>query len=100
MVAGNEHHPGAASHLAQQFLDDVVMRLRPVPAGAEAPAIDDVSDKVDSVGLHIPQHIQNKMGLAAARAQMQIRQEQRPVSLALLRLGHRGPPREGANNEK
>src|SRR5271170_7688132 len=64
VVAGNEHHPRAAPNLAQQFLDDVVMRLRPVPAGAEAPTIDDVTDQVDRVGLDMAQHIQDKMGLA------------------------------------
>ena len=73
VVARNEHHPRAAPNLTQQFLDDVVMRLRPVPAGAEPPAIDDVADEVDGVGLDMAQHIQDKMGLATARAQVQIR---------------------------
>jgi hypothetical protein len=31
---------------------------------------------------------------------VQIRQEQGPVAMGLLGLEHRGPPREGANNEK
>ena len=73
MVAGNEHHPRAAPDLAQQFLDDVVMRLRPVPARAKPPAVDDVADQVDRVGLDVTQHIEDKMGLAAPRAQVQIR---------------------------
>ena len=73
VIAGNEHHPRAATNLAQQFLDDVVMHLRPVPARAQPPAIDDVADQVDRVGLDVAQHVQNKMGLAAARAEMQIR---------------------------
>src|SRR5271167_4407216 len=60
VVAGNEHHPGAAANLAQQFLDDVVMSLRPIPAGAEAPAIDDIADKVDRLGLDMAQHVQDK----------------------------------------
>ncbi len=100
VVAGNENHPRAAPHLSQQFLDDVVMRLRPVPAGAESPAVDDVADQVDRVRLDMAQHVQDKVRLAPARAQVQIRQEQGPVSMGLLGLGHLGPPREGANNEK
>ena len=100
VIARNEHHPRAAPHLSQQFLDDVVMRLRPVPAGAESPAVDDVADQVDRVRLDMAQHIQDKMRLAPACAQVQIRQEQGPVSMGLLGLGHQGPPREGANNEK
>src|SRR5262249_26091593 len=55
MVAGDEHHPRAAPNLTQQFLDDVIMRLRPVPTGAEPPAIDDVADEVDGVGLDMAQ---------------------------------------------
>ena len=100
VVAGNEHHPRAAPHLAQQFLDDVVVRLGPVPAGAKPPAVDDVADQVDRVGLDVAQHVKNQMGLAAARAQVQIRQEQRPVSMGLMGLGHERPPREGANRRE
>ncbi len=73
VVAGNEHHPRAAPNFAQQFLNDVVMRLRPVPTGAEPPAVDDVADQVDRVGLDMAQHIQDEMRLAPARAQVQIR---------------------------
>src|SRR6478672_9783465 len=84
VVAGNEHHPRAATNLAQQFLDDVVVRLRPVPARTEPPAVNDVAHQVNGVGLDMTKHIQNKMGLAAARAQVQIRQEQSPVSMCLM----------------
>ena len=73
MVAWDENHPRAAPHLSQQFLHDVVMRLRPVPAGAEPPAVDDVADQIDRVRLDMAQHIQDKMSLAATRAQVQIR---------------------------
>src|SRR5271165_5711692 len=87
VVAGNEHHPRAAADLAQEFLDHIVMRLRPVPAGAEAPAVDDVPDQIDRVSLDMAQHIQDKMGLAATRSQVQVRQEQRPVTVDLVGLG-------------
>src|SRR5208282_4912510 len=77
----------AAADLAQEFLDDVVMRLRPVPAGAEAPAVDDIADQIDRVSLDMAQHIQDKVGLAAARSQVQIREEKRPVTVGLVGLG-------------
>ena len=73
VVAGHEHHPRAAPDFAQQLLDDVVMRLRPVPAGAQPPAVDDVADQIDRVGLDMAQHVQDEMRLAPARAQVQIR---------------------------
>ena len=49
------------------------MRLRPIPAGAKPPAVDDVADQIDRVRLDMAQHIQDKMSLAATRAQVQIR---------------------------
>ena len=97
VVAGNEHHPRAAPDLAQQLLDHVVVRLRPVPAGTKAPAVDDVANEIDRVGLDIAQHIEDEMGLAAARPEVQIRQEQRPVALGLVGLGHGRSPGHGEN---
>ena len=73
VVAGDEHHPRAAPDFAQQLLNDVVMRLRPIPACAESPAVNDVADEVDRVGLHMAQHVQDEMRLAPACAQVQIR---------------------------
>src|ERR1700678_1422908 len=73
VVARDEHHPRAAPHLSQQLLDDVVMRLRPVPAGAEPPSVDDVADQIDRVRLDVAQHIQDEMRLAPSCAQVQIR---------------------------
>src|SRR5262249_55200459 len=43
--------PRAFARLAQDFLDDVVVGLRPVPAGLELPAVDDVADEIDQVGI-------------------------------------------------
>src|SRR5271163_3320665 len=100
VVAGNEHHPGAAADLAQQLLDDVVMRLRPVPAGAQAPAVDDVAYQIDRVSLDVAQHIQDKMGLAAARSQVQVRQEKRPVTVDLVRLRQRAASSRGGEQTR
>ena len=99
VVAGNEHHPRAPADLAQQFLDDIVMRLRPVPAGAETPAVDDVADQIDRVGLDMAEHVQDEMGLAAARAQVQIREKKRPVSMRRMGLGHESASRGERTND-
>ena len=42
MVAGDEDHAGAVAGLAQDALDHVVVRARPVPMLAQLPAVDDV----------------------------------------------------------
>ena len=36
VVARHEDHARAVAHLAQQLLDDVVVRLRPIPAASAA----------------------------------------------------------------
>ena len=51
--------------------------LRPVPAGFQLPAVDDVADQIDRVGIVIAQEIEKPVGLAAARAEMNIGNEER-----------------------
>ncbi len=88
MVAGNEDHARAAPDLAQKLLHDVVVRLRPVPAAAKPPAVDDVADEVDRVRLDVAKHVEDEIGLTAARSQMKIRKEQRAVAMGPVRFGH------------
>ena len=80
VVARHEDHARAVANLAQQLLDDVVVRLRPVPAAAQSPAVDDVADQEESVGVVVAQEIERQLGLAAARAKMKIGEEDRPVA--------------------
>ena len=51
MVAGDVGDAGALARLAQQFLHDVIVALRPVPAPPQPPAIDDIADEVDDVSI-------------------------------------------------
>ena len=50
MVPGDVDHPHALARLAQDLLDDVVVRLLPVPVIFEPPAINDVAYKVEKKG--------------------------------------------------
>ena len=68
------------ARLAQQFLDDVVVRLRPMPAGGELPAIDDVAHQIDGFRIVMAKEIKELLGLAGARAEMHIGDEQRANS--------------------
>ena len=68
---------GALAGLAQQLLHHVVVRLRPVPARPELPAVDDVADQINRVGVVIAQEIEKAIGLTAACAEMNIRDEER-----------------------
>ena len=80
VIARHEHHPRAAPHLAQQLLDHVVVRLRPVELRAHAPAVDDVADQEIGVGVIVLEEIEHQRGLAAARAQMHVGEEDRAVA--------------------
>ena len=62
--------------LAQQFLHHVVMRLRPIPRRAQRPAVDDVADEVNGVGFVVAQEVEQFFGLAAARAEMHVGNEE------------------------
>src|SRR5262249_17791148 len=65
------------ARLPQQLLHDVVVKLRPIPGGLELPAVDDVAHEIDGVGFVMAQEVEQLVGLAAARPQMDVRQKQR-----------------------
>ena len=72
MVAGDVEDARALAALAQQLLDDIIVLLRPVPAAAQAPAIDDIPDEIDRIGIVILQEIQKKTGFRTFRTEMDI----------------------------
>ena len=61
VIARHEDHARAVPDLAQQLLDDVVVLLRPVPARAQAPAVDDVADEKDRVGVVVTQEVEDQL---------------------------------------
>jgi hypothetical protein len=62
----------ALARLAQQLLHHVVVRLRPVPAAAQLPAVDDVAHQVQRLALHVRRKSSRPCRLAAGRAQVQV----------------------------
>ena len=85
MVAGDVDDAGALARLAQQFLHDVVVALRPVPGAPQPPAVDDVADQIDRLGLVMAQEIDQELGLGRLRAEMDVGDEQRAEIARLLR---------------
>jgi len=76
VVARHVDDARALARLAQELLHHVVVRLRPIPARAQLPAVDDVADQVDRLGVVPAQEIEQPLGLAAARAEMDVGDEQ------------------------
>jgi hypothetical protein len=72
VVARHVDHARALARLAQDLLHHVVVRLLPVPAPLQAPAVDDVADQVERVGLVPLEEIEQELGLAAGRAEMHV----------------------------
>ena len=77
VVAGDVDDLGALARLAQHLLHEVVVRLRPVPARFQRPAIDDIADQVDRVGVVAAQEIEQSFGLRAAGPEMHVGDKQR-----------------------
>ena len=48
------------------------MRLWPVPAEAETPAVDNVADEINRLGIVMPKKIQEQIGLASLRAKVKV----------------------------
>ena len=69
---------------AEELLDDVVMRLRPVKTTAEAPDINEVADDVEGFKFPLSQEIEQRFSLRASCAEMNVRN---PAS-AKMRLVH------------
>ncbi len=72
VIAGDIDDLGALARLAQYFLHDVVMRLVPIPAPHELPAVDDIAHQVKVVGLGAAEKIEQPLGLAAGGAKVGI----------------------------
>ncbi len=58
VIARNERYPGALASLAQQFLHDVVVGLRPVPRAAQTPTVDNVAHQVEIFGFGVLQEVE------------------------------------------
>ena len=80
VVARDEDDARAFARFAQYLLHDVVVRLRPIPAPAELPAVDDVTDEVQEFGFRRAQEIDQMLRLTARRSQVKIRYPDRPES--------------------
>jgi len=66
----------ALAHLAQHLLNEIIVRLWPVPVRFQRPAIDDITDEIDSFGIMDAEEIEQPIGLRSSRAQMHVGNKQ------------------------
>src|SRR5262249_31182148 len=76
VIAGDVDDLGTLARLAQHLLHEVVVRLRPVPVRLQRPAVDDIADQIDRVGIVAAKEIQQSVGLRAAGSEMNIGDEE------------------------
>ena len=67
---------GALARLAQYFLHEVVVRLRPVPVRSQRPAIDDIADEIDGIGIMAAEKVEQSIGLRAACSEVDVGDKQ------------------------
>jgi len=80
VIARHQHDAGSLAGLAQDLLHHVIVALRPEPALLQAPAIDDIADQIEVVGFEMLEEIEQEIRLAAARPEMHVRDENRPIA--------------------
>ena len=73
MVARDIIHLGAMSCLSQDFLNDIVMRLGPVPSFLQLPTVDDIADKIECFATGVFKKVQELHRPGATCAKMSIR---------------------------
>src|SRR5882724_8126127 len=79
MVARDEDDAGAVVDLAQNLMHYAAVCVVPEPAALELPAIDDVAHEIERAAAVPAEKIRQQLGLATSGAQMQVRDEDRPV---------------------
>ena len=62
----------ALARFAENFLDNVVVLLRPVTAAAQLPDVDQIAHYIERFAFVLAQEFEQRTGIAAARAQMDV----------------------------
>ena len=86
VIAGHVDDARAFVDLASGLRHARALRLAPVPAAFKLPAVDDVADEIERVAGIAREEIGEQLGLAAARAQMGVGDENRAVMAEVARL--------------
>ena len=79
VIAGDIDDTRPGLRLEQNFFDNPRMRVVPVPASGRLNAVQNIAYKVESPAVVMREKIGQVLGLAAARAEMTVGDEDRPV---------------------
>src|SRR6202521_2014474 len=76
VIAGDVDDLGTLARLAQHLLYEIIVRLRPVPVGSQRPAVDDIADEIDGIGVVAAKKVEQSVGLRTAGSEMYIGDKQ------------------------
>jgi len=80
MVAGNVDNPRALAHFTQQLLHYIVVGLGPVPAFLQPPAIDNIPNQIQGVGVVAAQEVEQALCLTTRCSKVQVGNPDRTVA--------------------
>ena len=76
VIAGDVNDFCTLADAAKHLLHEVVMRLRPIPVRLQRPAVDDIADQIDGVGIVDAEEVEKAVGLRAAGSEMDVGDEE------------------------
>ena len=85
VIAVNQSDAGVFPIFTQQFLDQKIVLLRPIPFAAQLPAVDEITDDVEMFAFGIAQELEELADLRVFGAQMNVRNPQRAIARGLSR---------------
>ena len=94
VISWNVNYASAFAGFAQDFLDDVVMLLRPINSAAQRPDIDEITYNVERLKIILPKKIEQRRRIAAACAQVGIRDPSSAITPRRRQVLWRFPKRE------
>jgi len=80
VIARDESDARFLAVLAEQFLNQEIVVLRPIPLAAQLPAIDEITDDVEMLAFRIAQKIEQFADLRVFGAKMNVRNPKRAVA--------------------
>jgi hypothetical protein len=72
MVARDVNHLGLLAAFAEQFLDEHVIVVAPIPPELEFPAVNQIADEVEILTVHQAQEMQQLVNAGVPRAEMNV----------------------------
>src|SRR5207302_256654 len=72
VISGNVNHRHALARFAQDFLDHVVVLLRPIATAPQLPDIDQIANDVEFLAIVIAQKLKHRLGVARPCSEMKI----------------------------